>query len=57
MKFKQPVSKQDEGSFESPTVEAFQNKSEVGCFCMCAMFLNVVKRMKFETLLVFHGVP
>jgi len=45
---------QDEGSFDSSSLKAYQNKSQIGCFCMYAMFLNVVKRMKFETICVFN---
>jgi len=40
---------QNESSFDLSCLKAFQNKSQVGCFCMYAMFLNVAKRMKFET--------
>jgi len=32
----------------SSSLKAFQNKSQVGSFCMDAMFLNVVKRAKFK---------
>jgi len=42
---------QEEGSFESSSLKAFLDKSQVGYFCMYAMFLNVVKRMnKFSVL-------
>jgi len=44
---------QDEGSIYSSSLKAFQNNSQVGYFCMYAMFLNVVKRMKFKTILAF----
>jgi len=40
---------QDEGSFDTSSLKAFKNKSQVGYFCMYAMFLNEVKRIKFET--------
>jgi len=40
---------QDEDIFDSPSFKAFQNKSQVGCFCMYAIFLNVTKRIKFKT--------
>jgi len=36
-----------------PASKLFKTESQVGCFCMQAMFLNVVERMKFETHLVF----
>ena len=57
---------QDEVSFDSSSLKASQNKSQVGCFCMYAMFLNAVRRMKFKTTSVlnllrfclwFHVVP
>jgi len=32
--FKQLVSMQDEGSFDSSSLKAFQNKSLCRCFCM-----------------------
>jgi len=38
---------QDEGSFDTSSLKAFKNKSQVGY--MYAMFLNEVKRIKFET--------
>jgi len=44
---------QDEDSFNSSSLKAFENKSHVGCFCMYAVFLNVAKRMEFKTILVF----
>ena len=31
--------------------QSFHNKSQFGCFCMYAMFLNVVKRIKFKNKL------
>jgi len=46
------VAKQDEGSFESSSLKASQNKSQVACLCIYAMFLNV-KGMKFKINLVF----
>jgi len=46
--FKQLGSVQDEVSFDSSRLKAFQMKSQVGCFCMHATFFVVV-RMKFET--------
>jgi len=45
------VSVQDEVNCDSSKV--FQNKSQVGWFCMYSMFLNVVKRMKLKTNIVF----
>jgi len=50
--FKQLVSMQDEGSFASSSLKAFQSKSQVGLFCIYAMFLHVVRWMKFEINLV-----
>jgi len=32
--FKQLVSMQDEGSLDWSSLKAYQNKSQVGCFCM-----------------------
>jgi len=32
--FKQQVSMQDEGSLDSSSLNAFQNKSQAGCFSM-----------------------
>jgi len=32
--FKQLVSMQDEGNLDLSSIKAFQNKSQVGCFCM-----------------------
>jgi len=43
----------DEGSFDSSSLKTFQNKSEVGCFFLYAIFSNVVKRLKSKTTLVF----
>jgi len=40
-------------NFDSSGLKDFQNKSQFGCFCMHAVFLNVVKKMKFKTNLVF----
>ena len=48
--FKQPVSMQDEGSFDSSSLKAFQNKSLIGCF-LC--YVLAVERMKFKTNLGF----
>jgi len=45
---------QDEDSFDSFILKAFQNKSQVGQFCIHAMFLDVIKRMKLKTNLVFR---
>jgi len=42
-----------DGRCDSSSIEAFQNKSQVGCYCMYAMFLDLVIRMKFKTNLVF----
>jgi len=47
--FKQQVSTQDEGSFDSSSNKAFRNKSQVGCFCMYTMLLDVVKMLTFKT--------
>jgi len=47
------VSMQDEGSFDSSSLKAFQNKSQLGYFFMYAMFLNVGEKMKFKTISVF----
>jgi len=47
------MSVQEEGSFDPSSLKVFQNKSQVGCFCMYSMFLSVVKRMKLKTTLVF----
>jgi len=44
---------QDEDSFDWFILKAFQNKSQVGHFCIHAMFLDVIKRMKLKTNLVF----
>jgi len=32
--FNQPVSMQDEGSFDSSSLKAFKKKFLIGCFCM-----------------------
>ena len=52
--FKQLGSMQDEDSFDSFILKAFQNKSQDGHFCIHAMFLDVIKRMKLKTNLVFR---
>ena len=44
---KQLMSMQDEGSLDSSSLKAFQNKCQVGCYVL------VVKRMKFKAHLVF----
>jgi len=44
---KQPMSMQDEGSLDSSSLKAFQNKCQVGCYVL------VVKRMKFKSNLAF----
>jgi len=44
---KQLMSMQDDGSLDSSSLKAFQNKSQVGCYVL------VVKRMKFKANLVF----
>jgi len=44
---------QDEDSVESSSLKAFQNKSQVGCFCVYSMFLNLIERMTLKTNLVF----
>ena len=44
---------QDKGNFDSFSLNAFQNKSQVGCFCIYAVFLNAVKRLQFKANLVF----
>ena len=45
---------QDEDSFDSFILKAFQNKFQFGHFCIHAMFLDVVKRMKLKTNVLFR---
>jgi len=45
---------QDEDSFISFIHKAFLNTSHVGHFCIHAMFLDIIKRMKLKTNLVFR---
>ena len=44
---------QDEGSLDSSSLKACQNKSQIECFCMQCFCSFAVKRMKFKTTLVF----
>jgi len=44
---------QEEDSFDSPSLKAFQNKSQVEYFYLYSMFLSVMKRMKLKMNLMF----
>jgi len=62
--FKQLVSVQDEGSLDSSSLKAFQNKTQVGCFCMlcyCSQKDEIKNKCSALNLLGyclwFHGFP
>jgi len=50
--FNQPVSMQDEGSFDSSSLKAFKKKFLIGCFVCYAL---AVKKIQFKTNLVFKS--